>query len=66
MSTSASKTVNFEPDATKILEYYKNVCVEELKCRGLSNKRITMNHKNKAWVISRMVSAKILVFLTLM
>ena len=57
-STCASKPVNFEPDATKIPEYYKNFCHEELKCRELSNKRITMNHINKAWVLSRMVSAK--------
>ena len=58
VSTSPSKPVNFEPDATKIPEYYKNVCLEELKCGELSNKRITMNHINKAWVLSRMVSAK--------
>ena len=32
VSTSASKPVNFEPDAKKIPEYYKNVCLEELKC----------------------------------
>ena len=48
VSTSANKQVNFEPDATKIPEYCKNVCFEELKCRELSNKRITMNHINKA------------------
>ena len=58
MSTSASKPVNFEPDATQIPDYYKNVCLEELKCRELSNKRITMNHISKAWVLSRMVSTK--------
>ena len=58
VSTSASKPANFEPDATKIPEYYENVCLEELKCRELSNKRITMNHINNAWVISRMVPAK--------
>ena len=57
MSTSASKPVNFELDATKIPDDHKNVCLEELKCRELSNKRITMNHINKAWVLSRMVSA---------
>ena len=56
--TSASKPVNFEPDATNMPEHYKNVCLEELKYRELSNKRITMNHINKAWVLSRMVSAK--------
>ena len=33
VSTSASKPVNFEPDAKKIPDYYKNVCLEELKCR---------------------------------
>ena len=44
VSTSASKPVNFEPEATKLPEYYKNVCLEKLKCRELSNKRITMNH----------------------
>ena len=58
MSTSASKPVNFEPDATKIPDYYKNVCLEELKCRELSNNRTTMNHINKAWLLSRMVFAK--------
>ena len=58
VSTSASKPVNFGSDATKLPEYYKNVCLEELKCRELSNKRITMNHINKAWVLSSMVSAK--------
>ena len=56
--TSASKAVNFQPDATKIPEYYKNVCLEELKYRELSNKRITMNHINKDCVLKRMVSAK--------
>ena len=44
--TSASKPVNFKPDATKISEY-KNVFLEELKCRELSSKRITMTHLNK-------------------
>ena len=34
MSLSVNKPVNFEPDATKIPEYYKNVCLEELKCRN--------------------------------
>ena len=58
VSTSASTIVNFEPDATKIPEYYKNVCLEELKFRELSNKRITINDINKDWVLSRMVSAK--------
>ena len=57
MSTCASKAVNFEPDATKITEY-KNVCLEELKFRELSNNRMTMNHINKARGLSRMVSAK--------
>ena len=47
VSTSASKPVNFEPDATKLPEYYNNVCLEELKCKELSNKRITMNHIKK-------------------
>ena len=41
---TASKPVNFEPEATKLPEYYKNVCLEKLKCRELSNKRIPMNH----------------------
>ena len=36
VSTSASKPANFEPDATKIPEYYENVCLEEIKCRELS------------------------------
>ena len=58
VSTSASIPVNFEPDATKIPEYYKNVCLGELKCRELSNKRITMNRTNKAWVLNRTASAK--------
>ena len=31
VSTFASKPVNFKPDATKIPEYYKNICLEELK-----------------------------------
>ena len=31
VSISASKLVNFKPDATEIPEYYKNVCLEELK-----------------------------------
>ena len=61
VSVSASKVVNFEPDATKLPEH-KNVCLEELKCRELSSKKITMTHLNKAWVLSRMVSAKYLSF----
>ena len=56
MSTSVSKPVNFEPDATKIPEYYEKIFLKELKCRGLSNKRITMSLINKAWVLTRMVS----------
>ena len=58
VAISASKSVYFKPDATKIAEYYKNISLEELKCRERSNKRITKNHINKAWVLSRMVSAK--------
>ena len=56
MSTSVSKPVNFEPDATKIPEYYEKFFLKELKCRGLSNKRITMSLINKAWVLTRMAS----------
>ena len=48
VSTSASNPFNFELDATKLPEYYKNFCLEELKRRELSNKSITMNHINKA------------------
>ena len=55
MCTSASKPVNFKPDAT--ISEYKNVFLEELKCRELSSKRITMTHLNKVWVLGRMVSA---------
>ena len=43
VSTSVSKPVNFEPDAAKIPEYYEKFFLKELKCRGLSNKRITMD-----------------------
>ena len=42
VTTSARKPVNFEPDAIKIPDYYKNVCFEELKFRELLNKRITI------------------------
>ena len=42
VTTSARKPVNFEPDAIKIPDYYKNVCFEELRFRELLNKRITI------------------------